>query len=106
MFAANAMTIQDWVMLLTAIGTLVGVVTSSIAAFLAQLAKIKGDENSERLQTLAVRHEATDLNVQKIELATNSMKDALVKATGDAAFAQGKAEGKAEQKIILPKGNS
>ena len=32
-------------------------------------------------------------NVQKIEIATNSMKDALVKATGDAAMAQGTAIG-------------
>jgi hypothetical protein len=28
-------------------------------------------------------------NIQKIEASTNSMKDALVKATGDAAFSKG-----------------
>lgn len=33
------------------------------------------------------------LNVEKIELATNSMKDALVKATGEAAHAAGLKEG-------------
>lgn len=36
----------------------------------------------ERLRTM-------QRNVLKIELATNSMKDALVKATGDAAFLAG-----------------
>jgi len=36
---------------------------------------------------------AASANIQKIETATNSMKDALVKATGDAALAKGTAEG-------------
>jgi hypothetical protein len=89
-------TIDEWIKILTAIGTLVGIIVSAIAAFLAQLAKIKGQENAASLQTLAQKHEATDVNVQKIELATNSMKDALVKATGDASFAQGLAQGKVE----------
>jgi hypothetical protein len=39
-------------------------------------------------------------DIKKIEIATNSMKDALVKATGEAAHAAGLAEGKAfEQKV-------
>ena len=33
---------------------------------------------------------------QKVELATNSMKDALVKSTGDAAMAKGKEIGRVE----------
>ncbi len=36
-------------------------------------------------------------NVKKIEVATNSMKDALVQATRVAAHAQGLAEGKAAE---------
>jgi len=42
-------------------------------------------------------HKATKLtqaNVQKIETATNSMKDALVKATGEASHAAGVVEGR------------
>ncbi len=35
-------------------------------------------------------------NIQKIEVATNSMKDQLVKATASASHAEGKAEGRAE----------
>jgi hypothetical protein len=36
-------------------------------------------------------------NVQKIEIATNSMKDALIKATHEAALGEGVAKGRAEQ---------
>lgn len=35
----------------------------------------------------------TQTNVAKIEIATNSMKDALVEATGKASHAEGMAEG-------------
>ena len=38
------------------------------------------------------------VNVSKIEVATNSMKDALVASTAAASHAEGKAEGVAEQK--------
>ncbi|MES2342332.1 MAG: hypothetical protein V4597_11685 [Pseudomonadota bacterium] len=41
---------------------------------------------------------ALKADVEEIHAATNSMKDALVKATGDAAFAAGKESGAAEQK--------
>lgn len=37
--------------------------------------------------------QATQANVAKVEIATNSMKDALVKATGEASHAAGVAEG-------------
>jgi hypothetical protein len=35
----------------------------------------------------------SQVNIQKIETATNSMKDALVRKTGEAAHAAGKEEG-------------
>lgn len=37
---------------------------------------------------------ATQLNVEKVEIATNSMKDALVAKTGEAAHAAGREEGR------------
>ena len=37
--------------------------------------------------------------IQKVEIATNSMKDALVLATGEARHGQGVAEGRAEGKV-------
>lgn len=37
--------------------------------------------------------QTTQSNVAKIEIATNSMKDALVEATGKASHAEGMAEG-------------
>ena len=49
----------------------------------------------------------TQANVQKIETATNSMKDALVKATGEASHAAGVEEGRAAgeaRAAILAKG--
>lgn len=111
MFAADS-TLTEWIQILTAVGVFLGVVVSGLGALIAQVAKIKAtaaqkssEENTDRLQTLAVKHAETDANVQKIELATNSMKDALVKATGDAAFAHGLAEGvKQEQDSPTKKG--
>lgn len=47
---------------------------------------------------LAFRAESNTRNILKIEKATNSMKDALVDATGKQNRAEGKAEGRAEQK--------
>lgn len=40
----------------------------------------------------------TQINVRKIEIATNSMKDALVAATDKAAGLAGEARGRAQQK--------
>jgi len=34
---------------------------------------------------------------KQVEVATNSMKDALVKTTGEARYAEGKAEGRLER---------
>ena len=43
----------------------------------------------ERAQGIEQRSQVNSANIDKIEKATNSMKDALVKATGEAAFAAG-----------------
>ena len=45
--------------------------------------------------TKAVENQSA--NIQKIELATNSMKDSLVKATGEASHAQGMLQGAADE---------
>lgn len=45
-----------------------------------------------------VRQSKQAENIQKIEVATNSMKDALVKATGEAAHAKGVIDEKARAK--------
>lgn len=49
-----------------------------------------------RRQDRVIAH--VDDQVQKIEVATNSMKDALVKATAQAARAAGVVEGVAQEK--------
>ena len=43
--------------------------------------------------------EGAAANIQKVELATNSMKDALVAATKEAAFGAGREEGRAEHAV-------
>ncbi len=52
--------------------------------------------NTVALIILALITWSTRTNIQKIEVATNSMKDALVKATGEAEHAAGKEEGRTE----------
>ena len=88
--------LADWAQILTAIGTLLGIVVSAVAAFMSALAKIQGNKNAIALAQVSDKHDALTENVTKIEVATNSMKDALVKATGDASFAAGREEGRNE----------
>jgi hypothetical protein len=116
MFAADT-TLSEWVQILTAVGTFLTVVVSGLAALLAQLAKIKGQENAARLvimddkqdtlskkqDVLSDKHDETAVNIQKIETATNSMKDALVKATADASFAAGVTQGLKQDKDAIQK---
>lgn len=49
-----------------------------------------------RTHTLSTQ---TALDVHKVEIATNSMKDALVSATASAAHAAGKEEGRVEGEV-------
>jgi hypothetical protein len=69
------MTVDEFTRLLSAIGG----ITSPIAIILIGRLSKKTDNTNE--------------NVKKIEIATNSMKDALVKATAAASHAAGLAEG-------------
>jgi len=75
--------------------------TLLVAIINLQTARITADRTKEAAEyakethTIAVESKA---NIQLIEKATNSMKDALVKATGDAKMAEGMAAGRAEMK--------
>lgn len=74
----NVSTITEWVTLAIQVGMFIGVcITISI--------QIK-----------------TQLNVKKIEVATNSMKDALVAATAKASGLEGEARGRAETAAAVP----
>lgn len=53
-------------------------------------------EAKQLLAAMAKKTDDVQANVALIEKATNSMKDALVKATGDAKFLEGRADAKAE----------
>ena len=50
------------------------------------------------LDKLALQVRAVKEDVHKVEVATNSMKDALVKAAGEEGRATGEAKGRADQK--------
>jgi hypothetical protein len=54
--------------------------------------------NGRKAERLAEGLEVIKKDVQTIEIATNSMKDALVTATGKASYAEGLAEGKSTPK--------
>ncbi len=77
----------DWFGIAAAITAL----SSLVAAIFAGLAHY-------RIAVLQVQAKSNSDNIQKIELATNSMKDALVEATRQGAMAQGEAKGRADQK--------
>lgn len=59
---------------------------NALAAYWAYKSRVA----SEAAATTAA---ASAVNIQKIETSTNSMKDELVKVTGEAALAKGTAEG-------------
>ena len=50
------------------------------------------------LKRMALSLKQVKEDVHKVEVATNSMKDALVKAAGEAGMAEGEAKGRADQK--------
>ena len=80
--------------LIIALTALLGTIPGIIAAILTFRVAGKVKEQSNTLFE-------TKENVKKIEIATNSMKDALVAATDAAAHAKGKVEGRAEVKAEL-----
>lgn len=74
-------------LIITAAGTVLTSVASATAVIIGALNTIKLNR--------------TAAQVEKIEIATNSMKDALVSATASSAHAQGKSEGREEVKTEL-----
>jgi Tfp pilus assembly ATPase PilU len=76
------MTAQDVALLLTALTGLVSAILAGTATIFAAMAKYRCDETTAHLVKVAD-------DVKVIEKATNSMKDALVKATGEASLAAG-----------------
>jgi len=56
-----------------------------------------GLANTVALGYFAIRQNRQAVNIQKIETATNSMKDQLVAATKTASHAEGKLEGIAQE---------
>lgn len=76
---------QGLALVITAIGSLITVIVSSIGAVYAIMAKVRSDTTDARVGRV-------ETNVQKIEVATNSMKDALVLASGKAGELKGRTD--------------
>lgn len=109
-------TLDDWTKFLTALGTFISIVLSALAAFMATLAKIRGDTNTTKIdqntaitqagataivnhaQKSAIADSLLSKKIDDIHTATDGMKDELVKVTGEAERAKGKLEGAAEQR--------
>ncbi len=57
-----------------------------------------------RLNALKLKQDQNAGKIEQIHLATNSMKDALVKATADASSALGREEGRKAERSEFPTG--
>jgi hypothetical protein len=75
------MTVTEGALLLSAGASMLSAVAGSIGIIISS-------RNGRKL-------DSTISNVSKIEIATNSMKDALVASTAKASYAEGVAEGRA-----------
>lgn len=84
------MTGGEIALIITAIGTLLSAVASASAAVIGAFNTLKLNRTAEQ--------------VEKIEVATNSMKDQLVAATASSSHALGKTEGRQEVKDELEAG--
>jgi hypothetical protein len=81
----------DWSGITGFIVALGGFVTLLIPAVLSVATFIRTGNLSRQQERLTEHQDALATNVQKIETATNSMKDALVKATRDKSLLEGAA---------------
>ncbi len=84
-----------WTGLIVALTGLVNILAVCLSRYLSS------QENkavSAKVEVISDKVEQTSINVEKVEKATNSMKDALVKATGDAAFLEGEKHGREQEK--------
>jgi len=70
---------EHWAQLLTAVGFLLNAGAAVFGAYQSYKGRKQSDVNG--------------VTIDQVHLATNSMKDALVKATGEAALAKGTAAG-------------
>jgi hypothetical protein len=72
-----------------------GTVLSPIVAGLSALISLS---NSRKLDTTNAKFEATKTDLHRLEINTNSIKDALIASTKLASHAEGVAEGIAKEK--------
>lgn len=78
------------------VATVITAVFSGIAAVIASVGAVYAIRAHSQSKENLAEVQVVKADVHKIELATNSMKDALVEKTSQLGVAQGKAEGRAE----------
>jgi hypothetical protein len=76
----------EWIAVIGALGAQLVTILGVVFAYL------KSRENSAKIDTVSDNHAVLSNDVHKIEVATNSMKDALVKATAIASESKGRDE--------------
>ena len=81
--------------------SLVAVIPGCLAAFTAYLAYKAGKENAEAIRATNRTVVGVAEKVELVHIATNSMKDQLVEATDQAAFARGKDDANAANAAAL-----
>lgn len=101
---------NSWVLIIAAIFLGISKIVSMCLDYLREQAKIKRDElaakevkevkSSLSKTTVSVESKLDNVTekIEEIHIATNSMKDALVKVTGESEKAKGKLEGAAEER--------
>jgi hypothetical protein len=82
----------EWIAVIGAIGTQIVTFAGVVIAYL------KTRDNSKKIVEVAAQHQKISDDVQKIEVATNSMKDLLVQKAGEAGELKGRDEERNRQK--------
>ncbi len=94
MSAADIVTIISAVTI--SITTILGTIATLYTTIRVKSLQVSNDRMEQQNARLEASAEAQAANIQKIELATNSMKDDLIAATHKAALAEGRQAGIAE----------
>jgi hypothetical protein len=88
------MTGDDWVKIITAIGTLAGVVLSGIAAVYAAKSKAICQQNTEAIAKVSTIGDDNSKAIAEVHQLTNGMSERLVQQGTDAGFKAGVASEK------------
>lgn len=79
------MTANDWTIIIAAIGVVAAQITQMVLSYM------RDRDNNTKMSAISD-------DIERVHVATNGMKDALVRVTGESEKAKGNLEGRAELK--------